>query len=371
MKKFFSGVIIALSFTACVTDDEPIVDAGNETVDRGALLTHWADDIILPAYQSYGQALQTLRGATEKFNQDPSEASLLELRSTWRNAYRAWQWVSMYEVGPAEAASLRNFTNIYPTDAAAIEQNIAEKNYTFNLPSKYDEQGFPALDYLLYGLAETDADLLARYTDAERGEGYRTYLQKVVSRLDALTTQVIAEWEATYRDGFVSNTSTSATGSFNTLVNDYLFSYEKDLRAGKVGIPAGWFSGGPLPHTVEGRYAGDISRELLLEAIDAAQQFFNGQAFGSDQASVGLKSYLDQVETAPATEPLSTRINAQFDQARVAAQQLQPDFGQQIADDNQAMLSAYDALQRNVVLMKVDMFQALNVQVDFADADGD
>ena len=35
------------------------------------------------------------------------------------------------------------------------------------------------------------------------------------------------------------------------------------------------------------------------------------------------------------------------------------------------MLAAYDELQANVVLLKVDMFQALNIKVDFVDADGD
>ncbi len=35
------------------------------------------------------------------------------------------------------------------------------------------------------------------------------------------------------------------------------------------------------------------------------------------------------------------------------------------------MLTAYDELQKAVVLLKVDMLQALNIQVDFVDADGD
>ena len=74
--------------------------------------------------------------------------------------------------------------------------------------------------------------MLARYTNAESGERYRAYLGEVVNRLDDLTKQVIAEWEAIYRNTFVANTSASATGSFNTLVNDYLFFYEKALRAG-------------------------------------------------------------------------------------------------------------------------------------------
>ncbi|MGB3848845.1 MAG: imelysin family protein [Tunicatimonas sp.] len=371
MKRFFFAALIALTTAACVPGDEPDLTTENNTPDRAALLTHWADNLILPAYRSYGQTLESMLSATERFSQAPDEASLAELRTTWREAYRAWQWVSMYEIGPAEAATLRNFTNIYPTDPEAIEENVAAKNYTFNLPSKYDEQGFPALDYLLYGLASTDDELLSRYTDAEWGDAYRGYLQAVVNRLNELTAPVIAEWEGAYRDSFVGNTSISATGALNTLVNDYLFFYEKALRAGKVGIPAGVFSGAPLPHTVEGRYAGDISRALLLESIDAVQYFFNGRAIGSESSALGLAAYLDQVEVDREAEPLSAQINAQFDKARAAAQQLQPNLAQQITDDNPAMLATYDALQKNVVLMKVDMFQALNVQVDFVDADGD
>ena len=86
---------------------------------------------------------------------------------------------------------------------------------------------------------------------------------------------------------------------------------------------------------------------------------------------MGLAAYLDQVDASREAEPLSAQINAQFDAAREAAQQLNPNLGQQITNNNQVMLAAYDALQRNVVLLKVDMFQALNVQVDFVDADGD
>jgi len=35
------------------------------------------------------------------------------------------------------------------------------------------------------------------------------------------------------------------------------------------------------------------------------------------------------------------------------------------------MLSTYDAIQKTVVMLKVDMFQNLNISVDYADADGD
>jgi len=35
------------------------------------------------------------------------------------------------------------------------------------------------------------------------------------------------------------------------------------------------------------------------------------------------------------------------------------------------MLAAYDALQQNVVYVKLDMMQALNITIDYVDGDGD
>ena len=40
-------------------------------------------------------------------------------------------------------------------------------------------------------------------------------------------------------------------------------------------------------------------------------------------------------------------------------------------DDNTLMLQTYDVLQDNVVYLKVDMLQALDIRVDYVDADGD
>ncbi|NRA94125.1 MAG: peptidase M75 superfamily protein, partial [Psychroserpens sp.] len=42
-----------------------------------------------------------------------------------------------------------------------------------------------------------------------------------------------------------------------------------------------------------------------------------------------------------------------------------------VETDNTKMTEAYDALQAAVVLLKVDMIQAMNISIDFVDADGD
>lgn len=276
----------------------------------------------------------------------------------------------MFEIGPAEAVTLRDFTNIYPADANAIETNITEGTelYNLTLPSARDEQGFPALDYLFHGSAPSEGEILARFSNEEN---LRVYLDDVVNRMNALASEVLSEWKNNYRDTFVERSGSDASSSVNKFLNDYLFYYEKILRAGKIGIPAGVFSNNPLPEKVEAFYNQEVSKVLHLTALNATIDFFNGNHFDGNGSGESLKSYLDFLNTITEGEQLSNLINNQFDQAIIESEKLNDNFYQQVSDNNTLMLQAFDAIQANVVLLKVDMFQALNVKVDFVDADGD
>ena len=335
--------------------------------DRKELLIDVADGIIVPAYEDFVEKVGTLNNFANSFVVNPSIENLELLRGYWLEAYTSWQYVSMFDLGKAEEIGLRNFTNIYPTNAEEIEENISNGNYNLELPSKNDEQGFPALDYLLFGLDDNDASIALKFA----ATNYSTYLTDLTQKLSDMSTSVLDDWKNGYRESFINNDGTSATSSVNKLVNDYLFYYEKYLRAGKIGIPAGVFSGDPLSDKVEGFYAGNVSKELFLTGLEASKRFFNGTNYNTDAIGTGLKTYLDYLNTIKEGEDLSALINAQFDATNEKANSLSEDFITQIESDNMQMLATYDELQKNVVLLKVDMLQALNIKVDFVDADGD
>ena len=101
------------------------------------------------------------------------------------------------------------------------------------------------------------------------------------------------------------------------------------------------------------------------------KRFFNGTNFQNDATGSSLKGYLDYLNTIKEGADLSTLINQQFDLARSKALELNENLAIQVETDNIKMLETYDELQKNVVLLKVDMLQALNIKVDFVDADGD
>jgi len=369
MKKILFVPALMMFLVSCDSDSGS--ESNGDNFDREAMLTHWADNIIIPAYENVSAELAEMKSATSTFTDAPNTANLTTLRSAWLDAYIAWQHVEMFEIGRAEEITLRNFINVYPLNAPDMESTLLSGDYDLTSVNRQDEQGFSAVDYLLHGVADTDANIVAVYTDQTDGEKYKTYLTDVVGRMETLVNDVLGDWKNGYRETFISRSGSSATESVNKMVNDYIFYYEKHLRAGKVGIPAGVFSSEKLSGHVEARFRGDVSKQLLMQAIDAAQYFFNGKHFGSNEEGLSLNDYLDELNTLKDGEDLEFLINSQFAAARNQAQNLNDDLGVQVETDNTVMTKTYDELQKNVVLMKVDMLQALNIRVDYVDADGD
>jgi hypothetical protein len=370
---FILFLISLVSFSAC--SDEGPLGTDADDFDRRAMLVNWADNLVIPAYENFVDDAGALDAAAGTFAGNPSLTALESLRSAFESAYLSFQTISMYEIGPAmlgsQGVSVRNLMNSYPASTEQILENITLSDVNFDLPSQYDAQGFPALDYLLYGAGGDDAAILALYTEGNEAESYRSYLQSLTTRILTLGEIIRTEWTTGYRDEFVENSGNGGNASIDMMVNDYIFYYEKWLRAGKIGIPAGVFSGTPLPTHVEAFYHGNFSRDLALKALDAAQDFFNGVHFDGAGSGESLKSYLDYLDSERDDSELSALINNQFESARDNIEALQHDFSAQVETDNTAMLNAYDELQRNVVYLKVDMLQALNISVDYVDADGD
>lgn len=366
IKSFFI-ILIVISVFSCGDNGTSGPDTPDDNFDRKELLIDMADGIIIPAYDAYVADVKVLNSFAQSFVVDPSIANLELLRGYWLDAYTSWQYISMFNIGKAEEIGLRNFTNIYPTNTSEIENNISLNTYNLDLPSKNDEQGFPALDYMLYGIGEDREDIIAKYSD----QSYADYLTALTSKLENTGSEVLNDWNDGYRETFIDNDGASATSSLNKVVNDYIFYYEKFLRAGKIGIPAGVFSGDPLSDRVEGYFSKNTSKSLFLIGLEASRRFFNGTNFDTDATGTGLKTYLDYLNTINEGTDLTKLVNDQFDVVSDKAASLNDDFSEQVESDNVKMLEVFDELQKNVVYLKVDMLQALNIKVDFVDADGD
>ena len=367
-------VLLAIVFVAVAcssSEDDGGTDDGMLTeFDRTAMLADWADKIIIPVYQDLNIKLADLVTQKDAFVSSPNQVSLDAFRTSWYNAYKVWQYVEMFNIGRAEEINFAYQMNIYPTNVSDIQNNIQSQSYDLTSVNNNDAVGFPALDYMLYGLDDSDADILNFYTINSDASKYLGYVSDLTNQMKELTQDVTINW-TTYRQTFIDSANNTATGSINRTVNDFVFYFEKGLRANKIGIPAGNFSATPLSDKVEAFYRGDISKELATQALTAVKDFFNGKAYNNSATGESLKSYLDFLNSIRDGEDLSVLINNQFNTAQSKIDELDANFSTQIETDNTKMTEAYDALQMAVVLLKVDMLQALNISVDYVDADGD
>lgn len=371
MKKILLLITTFLGLVSCSSDSSN-EETSNDNFNRTEMLTNWADNLIIPRYVNYQSKLVALQTSTTIFIETPDQTNLDALRNNWLEAYKAYQYVGSFAIGKAAEINLNSTVNIYPTNTSGIQTNIASGSYDFNLLSQYDKQGLPALDYMINGLATSDAEIIDFYVTHTDATKYKQYLVDLVNQLKANIDLVVADWNGSFRTVFINSNGNSVSSSVNRMVNNFVKYFEKDIRSGKVGIPAGIFSNGTLfPEKVEAYHKNDISKLLLNEAIMATQDFFNGKHFNATTEGASLKSYLVYLNTVRSGQSLSTIINNQFEVINNTNASLNDSFSSQVLSNNTAMISSFDAMQQNIVYFKLDMMQALNISVDYVDADGD
>lgn len=354
---------------ACKKNDDGKGPA--DSFDRKAMLTNYADNYIIPAYTQMSQELDELQTAINSFTSNPDASGLQQARDKWEQAYFTWQKVELLEFGPAEDVSLRMFINIYPVTVSKLNANIAAGNYDLEAFGNKDAQGFPAIDYLINGIAATDADILSQYTTDVQATARRKYLNDVSGKMYSKVSGVLTAWN-TYRTTFVESTGTDAGSSFSRMVNSYVLYYERYLRSGKVGIPAGVMTGIALPGHTEAYYTPGFGNEMAVTAVSAVTGYYEGKSFDGTNDGTGMYDYLKAIATKDDSGALMADvIKTELDEAKTALSGLNIPLRDAVQTSRPQVLAIYDQLQEVVALLKVDMVSAFGISITYVDNDGD
>lgn len=374
MRKLLGGIsvllIIALVVLSCNKDKGS--DQPRDNFDRKALLTHAADNIIIPAYTNFQSVFNEMKAAADAFTASPDVARLSNLRSKWRAAYLAWQQVELFSFGPAENVLLRNYFNIYPTNISLLRSHISLGTYNLEELANNKVQGFSALDYLFNGAGANDAEILANYITGPDASKWKKYVTDVLNTMSTKITKVVGDWKGSYRGHFIGSDGTGAGSSLSIMVNEYIMNFERFLRSGKFSIPAGLMSGTPAPDKVEALYAKDFGMDLAKTALKTSRDFFQGKAFNTSSTGPGLKSYLQALGQNNANvATLDTNIENQFTVLEAKMNSLGGSVYDAIVNNRTGVLALYDEFQKQVRFLKVDMTSAIGISISYTDNDGD
>tara|TARA_B100001093_G_scaffold451047_1_gene458209 strand:- start:647 stop:1777 length:1131 start_codon:yes stop_codon:yes gene_type:complete len=372
--KFFFITFFILSIIFSCSDDSS--SSSSDGYNRQALLSNIVNNIIIPAHNNFKNELDIFKSNVEVFDNNRDITNLQQLQNQFVEAYKAWQHIEMFNIGYAEEIFYASKMNIYPANISRISDNINADNIDLDSNSnQYSAQGFPAVDYLLFGLAEDNQSILNIYLSSGQDNLTMNYLNILSNKMVENTDSVIDYWQSN-KESFINSSGNSSTSSLNMLSNDFVYYFEKGLRANKIGIPAGVWSG-ELPQNVEAYYKGNISKLLAIEGLQASHNFFNGIHFGSNQIDgEGLYDYLAYLDDTNYSDStmfigLEDDIVYSFENSMQKLLLLNDNFAVQIQTDNMKMLEAYDAIQQGVVRLKTNMLSILGISVDYYDADGD
>lgn len=385
MKK--NSILILLSFilllTSCSREKGTSVEE-KDSFDRKEMTTFWAKDFIIPALENFKTKSTTLNNDVNDFATTPNATNLAKMRESLHKTYIAYQYIGFFQFGKAEQTNM-NYQfrlNTYPTNIDNIVAFAEAQDYEFRIPSKIADgqisQGLPAVDYMINGFASDDEGIINRFTTDTHAADYKAYLKALTNEMLISTNEVLTDWNTGYKDSFIENQSNNAAGSLSLVVNTFVSYYEKYLRAGKIGYPAGILtpmylsqSNNPKPELVESYYSNQHNKEYALEGLKAMTNFFNGVSFDENKTGKSLKHYIEYLDAKQNNQQIAEKINTNFADSKSKINLLQPSFVNQINTDIQPMKDAYNSLQSNVLYLKVNMPQVLNVTISYMDTDGD
>jgi predicted lipoprotein len=360
----FFLLIIAIVFTACGEDDGP----STGVYDREAMLTHYANELVLPAYSDLDASVTVLESDILAFIADPQSASLEKARRQYWAALQVWQTANAYNFGPAGEAGLNKGLieeiGTFPVNTDKVDAFIAG-NDTSLANFDRDTRGFYTIGYLLHGEPNAGMDVLA----AVRQPWYQAYLRTVVRNLRERVSVVLDEWNGSYKADFISRSGTDVGSGTSELYNEFVRSFES-VKNFKVGLVAGMRPGqtGPEPTLVESRFAG-VSKELIGDHLEAIKRIYTGQRSDGVEGP-GLQDYVEAVEGGPA---LVASTLEQWEKVMNAYDVLpQNKTLQELAAEDAAELQAFHTeLQKHTRFFKSDMSSVLGIAITFASGDGD
>lgn len=358
--RFIIIVLAALTCVLTACDNGVGVDPNDGDTPSDAeftnLLTNQINEVILPTMNTYQSALGDLVVAVEGFAASMNEANLATLRSAYADAYVAYQAAAVHDYYATANQALVATTNLFPVDTVLLANLIANESYSFSTSAQERANGFPALDYLLYGPRD-----VVGYFSAE--EKRIAFLEALVDDMKARADRIVDTWNGSLKTNFVGNGGTQLGSSVSVQLNETLVYYEDHIRENKVGIPVGLLgpNDSPIPADptkIEAYYQsladGDeaFSLALLRASMEEMEDFYLGQT-STETDGAGYDDLLVSLDQAS----VDTDIKSQF--ATIYAQL---DSRTSISGD----ASLYNDVQGLVTLFKSDLFPVLNVQ----DADG-
>lgn len=342
--RFLLAGVSILSLAACGggSSGGGAVSPACDQFDCQALVNNLAENIMLPAVQSFAVEVASLESAIGGYcaalGTGAETTTRDAARTAWSDAMAVWQQVEVMQVGPlidntgALKEELYFWTTQYSPDQRACQydqevvtaENTAD--YDFDVRS-VRRRGMAALEHLLFNdnLDHTCPDIVTLMSDwnsrtpESRREARCGFAKIVVGRVHAKADELETKW--TDVNGYLHQVKNPGTGgrfsSVQRVVNEFsdaLFYLEKETNDIKLAEPPGIKAnvcgdvGTACPKAVESWFAAE-TKSHITENMLAFQKLFLGEAPG-DANAPGFSDFIVALGETTVAETMEADIEA-------------------------------------------------------------
>ena len=357
-------LIPLFSFLSC---DDPAGPVG-QGYDRKAMLEFTAKNTIIPLYGDMYQAVKSHDSTLQLFAENQNEQYAQELRNRWRMMAEAWQYVVMFDFGPAQMSDGSLFQNIgtFPASGLKIESFINAKDTSFRNFDR-DSRGLYALEYVIF----KDS---ASFIQSINNQPFKLAYAKAVSRniLSRVET-VLGQWQGAYGTSFINNDGAQAGSSISDLYNSFVFHFET-MKNYNLGLPMGKRAGqvNSEPSKVEGYYSG-YSTALLKAKYTALRHLWFGYArlsLATSLSANGFKEYILSVENGPRLAQ-DTELQWNVIGTGISTIDAQVPLHTMIIGQSSQLEQIFLEMTKHTRFIKSEMSSLLGISITYASGDGD
>jgi len=332
--------------------------------DKKTMLTHMADQIIIPNLNALASSVTLLDQQLDSFIQNPNQTRLTQVQNQWNLAFIDFLHCNAFNFGPGEKSVVGTMTEnlaIWPVNAVRVEEKINTGNLNFN-DFERDSRGFQTLEYLLF-----EPNALAAF-QGSGADARKTYLKAVSTHIKQWIDDMNQAWPA-YRQTFIDNDGKDAGASVAVLYNEFLKSYES-IKNFKIGIPAGTRAGQTQvePLKVESYYS-QYSIQHIRENFYAIENIWRGRSRNGNDGP----GFDDWLETLQDGKNLKAQTETNFQVMRQANDAFQntESLSNLVQNDLPRVQAWYTEYQKFTRFIKSDLSSLIGIAITFSSGDGD
>lgn len=363
----FPSIVIStlLFFVSCNTDGITESDYQIQYT-RTAQLDNIYENEILVLSNDFIHKTTLLQTSVQEFKTTSSLENLTKTQASWIAALKVWKQLELYNLGAVENSFIHFEINRWATNTETIDEYIYGNetiNDTFIASKGSSSKGISALEYLLFS-SEENQEVLNSFTTDINFERKLDYLEALAINLKTKADALLSIWKND-KDNFISSIENGISGSQNQLTNAMITLIE-EIIISKLGNPLGDNTGGVI--NIEALEATRSKSSLIIiqEHLTALKRCYNG-SFLENEINWGYDNYLYLIER----EDLDVSIIAAFEACQTKIDAIKNPLIEEIISNPENVTNLRDAFRDLLVLIKVDMSNAIGTTVTINDNDGD